>query len=371
MRTYGKNDFSDFKYIDETTYGKLYNAKEVDTGCIRTIHIIEESSIKGALNILRDAFLYSSMKHKNVLDFNGCFLNEIAEVSEESQKTFQVGIITENYSHSTLAQLIEAKRVPGHKFSEAEIWRILSQLVDVLSYCQSHDVYHMDIRPDNIFIDDQNNIKISYFGEAKFRNYLHYHKTMTNFLAPNKVEIFEKDSKRVSANTAKEDLYSLGLTILNLLYKGSTYDINRDKSGEKLGAILTGNVRKEYSETLAHTIEMALQYEEEERPDFIQFQKYLNDEIHIKEKFIEEAKSPDHQVVQESVKADLGGSPSELKIDSAAAGLRKNSEIHKHPTSLQQRKTELFKKKHAEGDQIERKATSEAPEIRGENNEGK
>src|SRR4051794_37307562 len=89
MRTFGKNDFKNFEYISDDylgTYisffsyfqlGKFYNATSVDQDTKHSIYLLEASNLPAALNILSEAFLYNGTKHRNILNFQGAYLNEV------------------------------------------------------------------------------------------------------------------------------------------------------------------------------------------------------------------------------------------------------------------------------------------------------
>lgn len=63
----------------------------------------------------------------------------------------------------TLADLIK----DGLYSHPQEYWRLLRQILEALSHIHSEGVIHRDLKPTNIFIDQQQNIKIGDFGLAK------------------------------------------------------------------------------------------------------------------------------------------------------------------------------------------------------------
>lgn len=45
-------------------------------------------------------------------------------------------------------------------------WRIFSQIVDALHYLHDSGLMHRDLKPQNIFLDKKNNVKLGDFGLA-------------------------------------------------------------------------------------------------------------------------------------------------------------------------------------------------------------
>jgi translation initiation factor 2-alpha kinase 4 len=68
------------------------------------------------------------------------------------------------YCSTTLRKLIDDKEL--EKMPMNEIWRLVRQILDALSYLHSRHVIHRDLKPGNVFIDSSGNIKLGDFGLA-------------------------------------------------------------------------------------------------------------------------------------------------------------------------------------------------------------
>ena len=110
----------------------------------------------------------------------------------------------------------------GQRFKEAELERWWNQLVSALNYTHQKGIVHRDIKPGNIFVDREGNIKLLDFGIAKVRESIS--KTQTGqklgtlmYMSPEQV----KDSKHIDYRT---DIYSLAVTFVHLITGKRPYD---------------------------------------------------------------------------------------------------------------------------------------------------
>ena len=110
----------------------------------------------------------------------------------------------------------------GQRFADEELIRWWNQLVDVLNYTHQKGIVHRDIKPGNIFIDNECNIKLLDFGIAKIRESISSTQTGQKlgtlmYMSPEQV----KDSKHIYYHT---DAYSLAVTFAHLLSGKKPYD---------------------------------------------------------------------------------------------------------------------------------------------------
>lgn len=92
------------------------------------------------------------------------FLNHpgIVNMLDFEEDAYHAYLIMEHIDGCTLAELIQqAGIIP---FDEAA--HIITQLADALTFAHENGVLHLDIKPENILIDHQANVKLSDFGMA-------------------------------------------------------------------------------------------------------------------------------------------------------------------------------------------------------------
>ena len=117
---------------------------------------------------------------------------------------------------------LKAKLKRGQRFTQEELVKWWNQLVDALNYTHKKDIVHRDIKPGNIFVDSEGNVKLLDFGIAKVRDSIS--KTQTGqklgtlmYMSPEQV----KDSKHIDYRT---DVYSLAVTFVHLITGKKPYD---------------------------------------------------------------------------------------------------------------------------------------------------
>ncbi len=148
---------------------------------------------------------------------------------------------------------------------------------------QKNKIAHRDIKPQNILIFPQNIYKITDLGEAKMN--LNNEKQKQTFLgselfmSPLLYNGLRQNKNTINHNPFKSDVYSLGLCFLyamtlNLnvikIIKEKKYLKNKEN-------IIKDNVKylPEYSHRLWDIIFKMIEYEEDNRYDFIELKKYL------------------------------------------------------------------------------------------------
>ena len=110
----------------------------------------------------------------------------------------------------------------GESFDEEQLKKWWNQLADALNYTHAQGIVHRDIKPGNIFVDNNGNIKLLDFGIAKLRESISSTQTGQRlgtlmYMSPEQV----KDSKHIDYHT---DLYSLAVTFVHLLTGKQPYD---------------------------------------------------------------------------------------------------------------------------------------------------
>ena len=110
-------------------------------------------------------------------------------------------LLTEYVDGETLSQFVASH--PDYFKSKKNTNRFLSQLLDVLGYLHSHQVVHLDLKPDNILITRiGNNVKLADLGYCYTDTYTDTMGRTDKYAAPEQLQGGQVD--------ARTDIYALG-----------------------------------------------------------------------------------------------------------------------------------------------------------------
>lgn len=163
---------------------------------VRLCHWILKASVTADLDAqgILEVWLQSPLHHPNVVEFQGSFKFEGFTL-----------VVLDLYENKTLKDMLKAR---GY-LTEPETRRFTIQLAGAVKYLHSRGVVHRDLKPGNIGLDTNMNIKIGDFGLAgrlyspedrKFERY-----GTSGYMAP---EVFGLDG---DGYDQRVDLWSLGV----------------------------------------------------------------------------------------------------------------------------------------------------------------
>ena len=234
-----------------------------------------ENEEKILLKVLNEGYVLSRLQHihivryfqtwveeytekiKLMLNKNDVFnesdnsiMNEISESSSNSGSICQKKLLfiqMEYCEGNTLKELIEKKSL-----KENEKWELIREIIEALNYIhEKKNLIHRDIKPGNIFLDKNNQIKIGDFGLAKItkkcseknnfnlpqnKNKEYYSINFNNEIMTYNIGTkyyCSPEQEMTSKYTNKSDLFSLGIIIFEMFYDFKNL-IERDRILRKI-----------------------------------------------------------------------------------------------------------------------------------------
>jgi eukaryotic-like serine/threonine-protein kinase len=170
--------------------------REVAIKMLRIDFANEEEFIK---RFQREAQSATSLTHPNIVS--------IYDVGEEDDLYY---IVMEYVHGMTLKQYIQ-QHSPVHVDKALDI---MKQLTLAMSHAHQNHIVHRDIKPHNILLDEEGNVKITDFGIAMALSATSI--TQTNSVLGS-VHYLSPEQARGGMATKKSDIYSLGIVMFELL----------------------------------------------------------------------------------------------------------------------------------------------------------
>eukprot|EP01084_Bolivina_argentea_P026347 48988_1 len=99
------------------------------------------------------------------------------------------------------------------ELEEVEAQRITKQILSAIKYMQDHMIAHLDLKPDNILFDNNNNVKLIDFGEAIIKN-----KQKINIKCGTPFYMAPEIIREIPYDPFPADMWSIGVIIFCMLF---------------------------------------------------------------------------------------------------------------------------------------------------------
>ncbi|XP_020091519.1 serine/threonine-protein kinase Aurora-3-like [Ananas comosus] len=196
---WGLGDFDIGKCIGEGKFGKVYLAREKQSGYVVAIKVIFKAKLdkyRFHAHLRREIEIQHGLDHPNVLRLFAWFHDDT-----------RVFLVLEYAAKGELYKLLRSLR----HFSEKRAATYVASLAGALAYCHEKHVIHRDIKPENLLLDLEGRLKIADFGWAVQSNSKRHTMCGTiDYLAP---EMVEK-----KAHDHAVDNWTLGILCYEFLY---------------------------------------------------------------------------------------------------------------------------------------------------------
>ena len=192
------------RVVGQGGMGIVYFAvdKQLDdsTRAIKTVKPELLLDPRGVKQLRREAVAAQSLSHPNIV-----------RVYHYEQWQGIAFLVMEFIEGKTLAELLTEKE----KLSEVEFLPIAQQLCSGLAYAHEQGVIHQDIKPTNIFIEDNGTVKLADFGIARVSKDISTR--LTGQMPSGTLLYTSPELLRGEAPTTAGDIYSLGIVFYEML----------------------------------------------------------------------------------------------------------------------------------------------------------
>lgn len=231
--------------IGEGGFGNTYMATNCETGeriAIKEFFwrgVTERDDITGKISV-SDITLYEVFKQQKekfrkeaarLQQFNNPHIVHVYDQFEENGTAYYVMDFIDGES------LSEKMKRTGLPLTEQEVRELLPQMLDALKCVHDAGLLHLDLKPGNLMVDKQGNVKLIDFGASKQLDTQRggatakTRQTYTNGYAPR-----EQMDENFSKYGPWTDIYALGATLYCLLTKRRPpmpLDLDDDESDDK------------------------------------------------------------------------------------------------------------------------------------------
>ena len=257
METFPNNP--KYKIIKKLGQGSFGSAFKVLNIINNDIYVIKQISVKNTSEkeiekVTNEAKILSSLNSENIVKYYNSFCDNDS-----------FNIVMEFCGGLDLRKFINEHRESGKRIDKLLIYYFIIDICKGLKEILSKNLIHRDLKPDNLFLTEEENIKIGDFGIAKQLNNINeYAKTQIGTLLYMAPEILKGKEY-----TNKVDIWALECIIhelctLNYCFKGSSLN-------ETINKILSSKYEKidtnYYDSFLQELIDQLLNDNFEKRPD--------------------------------------------------------------------------------------------------------
>ena len=272
----GKKNTKVFK-VEYIATGQIFALKEVEAKNLDKLNEYKEEAVQ----------LSKAQHHPNVMQSYGYYFYET------SHNSYKLGIISEYIHRNLNLEVVYRIREKQHLYwSEEKLLKIAYNLIDTFAYLEHIGICHRDIKPTNLFLMEDYQIKVIDFGESienyddeDEENQMATIRGTPQYLSPIlwKAHVILK-AKEAEHNMFKSDVFSAGLVLYQLSAMKDVGGFNQ-KTQQCDGEVLIKDglkqLSKTYSSKLVEVIRKMLIFNEEDRPTFQQLGIFIAGEDYV------------------------------------------------------------------------------------------
>ena len=272
----GKKNTKVFK-VEYIATGQIFALKEVEAKNLDKLNEYKEEAVQ----------LSKAQHHPNVMQSYGYYFYET------SHNSYKLGIISEYIHRNLNLEVVYRIREKQHLYwSEDKLLKIAYNLIDTFAYLEHIGICHRDIKPTNLFLLEDYQIKVIDFGESienyddeDEENQMATIRGTPQYLSPIlwEAHVILK-AKEAEHNMFKSDVFSAGLVLYQLAAMKDVGGFNQKTpqcDGEVLIKEGLKQLSKSYSNKLVEIIRRMLIFNEEDRPTFEQLGIFIAGEDYV------------------------------------------------------------------------------------------
>lgn len=243
--------FVDLREIGHGSFGAVYYARNLtskEVVAIKKMSFTGKQSTEKWQDIVKEVKFLRQLKHKNTIDYKGCYLKE------------HTAWLVMEYCLGSASDIIEVHKKP---LREDEISAICKDGLQGLEYLHSLGRIHRDVKAGNILLTENGTVKLADFGSASMICPANSFVGTPYWMAPEVILAMDEGQY-----DGKVDVWSLGITCIELGERKPPYfNMNAMSAlyhiAQNDSPVLGGG---EWSEVFRHFVNSCLQKNPVDRP---------------------------------------------------------------------------------------------------------
>ncbi|CAI5794110.1 threonine kinase-like domain-containing STKLD1 [Podarcis lilfordi] len=174
---------------------------------MKKVECIDE---KQANDALQEAMELLKLNHQNICSYKEFFI-----IWDDQISSLFLCLVMRYSDQGDLSSLIKAKRQKPEKIKKKVIKMFLGQMVDALVYIHKQTIFHRNLKPSNILLDDKSSFVLGDFStetlmndEMKWKIRVEEDPPFKSWMAPEALKFSFSD---------KSDIWSLGCILLDMI----------------------------------------------------------------------------------------------------------------------------------------------------------
>lgn len=191
--------FVDLREIGHGSFGAVYYARNIATKevvAIKKMSFTGKQSTEKWQDIVKEVRFLRQLKHKNTIDYKGCYLKE------------HTAWLVMEYCLGSASDIIEVHKKP---LREEEISAVCKDALQGLEYLHSLGRIHRDVKAGNILLTENGTVKLADFGSASMICPANSFVGTPYWMAPEVILAMDEGQY-----DGKVDVWSLGITCIEL-----------------------------------------------------------------------------------------------------------------------------------------------------------
>jgi 5'-AMP-activated protein kinase catalytic alpha subunit len=200
--------------IGKGNFGQVRRAIHIDTQVPVAIKILNKEKVfqnQDCERVKREIEILARVDHPNI-----SYLYEVGKPNEIVDEHDYFFIVLEFCPKGTLSKYLETEK----KFNESQACKFFWQILSAIEHMHLCGIVHRDVKPDNILLDEDGNLKIIDFGLGNLYSKSTRLKTPCGSpcYAPPEVDYgLTKMINGLDYDPEKTDLWSAGVTLFHML----------------------------------------------------------------------------------------------------------------------------------------------------------